>query len=119
MENLKTCKSCGQQYDYIDEPAEVKQGGDSICPTCWKEPKEPEMIEPDEAEFEEWLDEMYPEVEVYGQKHNTSYVLKEINPTAFRCAFADWASENERWECPACYKVHTSKEDAKDCCSES
>ena len=37
MEELKKvkCEWCGQIYDYIDEPKEVKEGGTHICPDCW------------------------------------------------------------------------------------
>jgi len=37
MEELKKvkCEACGQIYDYIDEPREVKEGGTYICPDCW------------------------------------------------------------------------------------
>ena len=33
--NMVICNSCDQEYDYADEPAEVKQGGTHICPDCW------------------------------------------------------------------------------------
>ncbi len=29
------CEACGTTYDYIDEPAEVKEGGTHICSDCW------------------------------------------------------------------------------------
>jgi len=37
MENLKICECCGKEYNYRDEPAEVKEGGIYICPECWAE----------------------------------------------------------------------------------
>ena len=37
MNNNKICECCGQEYDYSDEPKEVKEGGNNICPNCWNE----------------------------------------------------------------------------------
>ena len=34
-ENLVKCESCGKEYEYYTEPAEVKEGGTHICPECW------------------------------------------------------------------------------------
>lgn len=33
------CESCLDIYDYVDEPAEVKEGGTHICPECWAKPE--------------------------------------------------------------------------------
>jgi len=39
FDNLKKkkvkCEACGNMYEYIDEPQEVKEGGTYICPDCW------------------------------------------------------------------------------------
>lgn len=37
MQNLVTCESCDQQYEYYTEPAEVKEGGIHICADCWND----------------------------------------------------------------------------------
>ena len=36
-DNLVTCIVCQEQYDYIDEPAEIKQTSEHICAQCWEE----------------------------------------------------------------------------------
>lgn len=45
--------------------------------------------------FDEFLDECYPDVEILGDKYPLSTVLKEADPIKYRCAFGDWASEQE------------------------
>ena len=45
--------------------------------------------EKDEKEFEDQLNEIYGEVEICGMKFDSGYVLKELDPTAFRCALSD------------------------------
>jgi superfamily II helicase len=37
MDTTKTCECCATEYDYTTEPAEVKEGGQYICPECWNE----------------------------------------------------------------------------------
>lgn len=50
--------------------------------------------------FEEQLNEIYGEVEVCSYRYEAGSVLKEVDPTAFRCGCADFISENysEVWE---------------------
>jgi hypothetical protein len=37
----------------------------------------------------DWLDEVYPPVDV-GVTLSPSYVLRECDPTAYRCGLIDW-----------------------------
>jgi hypothetical protein len=34
---LVRCACCDTEYPYEDEPKEVKEGGQHICPECWEE----------------------------------------------------------------------------------
>ena len=43
-----------------------------------------------EARYCEMLDEVYPEVTIGSISFDPSRVLKELDPTAFRCGLADW-----------------------------
>ena len=39
----------------------------------------------------DFLDEVYPNLEIAGMRgYLTSNVLRKVDPTAFRCGFADW-----------------------------
>lgn len=40
--------------------------------------------------YNEFLDECYGETEIAGYHYQTSRVLKEIDPIAYRCGFSDW-----------------------------
>ena len=47
-----------------------------------------------ESLYNDWLDEVYPPVNV-GVTLSPSYVLRECDPTAYRCGLIDWLdSEN-------------------------
>jgi len=46
----------------------------------------------DECDFDELLDELYGEIEVCGYGYSSGYVLKEVDPTAYRCELNDWKS---------------------------
>lgn len=43
-----------------------------------------------EQRYCERLDEIYPECKIAGLTYSTSRALAEVDPTAFRCGFADW-----------------------------
>ena len=44
-----------------------------------------------ESMYCDFLDDVYPSLEIAGIRgYLTSSVLKEVDPTAFRCGFADW-----------------------------
>ncbi len=47
----------------------------------------------DESGYDDELDEIYGEVEICGYTYSSSYALKEVDPTAYRCGLADWRSE--------------------------
>jgi hypothetical protein len=40
--------------------------------------------------YRDMLDEIYGELEVAGLTYQTSRVLEEIDPIAFRCGLLDW-----------------------------
>lgn len=40
--------------------------------------------------FADFLDEIYGEVEICGHKYQSSSVLEEVDPIAYRCGFSDW-----------------------------
>lgn len=44
----------------------------------------------EEAAYDAFLDEVYPECNVAGLRYQTSRVLAEIDPTAYRCGKNDW-----------------------------
>jgi len=46
-----------------------------------------------ESAFEEQLDELEGAVSVCGLEYSPSYVLKEVDPTAYRCAVADFSDD--------------------------
>ena len=44
----------------------------------------------EEKVYDAFLDEVYPECEIAGYKYQTSRVLAEVDPTAYRCGKNDW-----------------------------
>ena len=45
--------------------------------------------------YDEMLDECHEDVKVCGMTYNTSRVLKEVDPIAYRCGFSDYTSHLE------------------------
>jgi len=50
-----------------------------------------------EAEFEELLDEIYEPVQMGSFEWSPSYVLKELDPVAFRCGVSDMLADDEQF----------------------
>lgn len=73
----------------------------------------------DESQYDDMLDDVYGDVEIAGLKYSTSHALKKVDPTAYRCDFVDWASnEPSRWQCSECDEEYDSEEEAEECCKE-
>ena len=56
--------------------------------------KQQEQIELDpddyETQFDEYLDESIPEIEIGSLTYSPSHVLKNVDPTAYRCSLIDF-----------------------------
>ena len=79
----------------------------------------------DEQEYQDILDEIYGDVEVCGMTYGSGYVLRELDPIAFRCGKSDYESEqdseNPRFECGVCgdeFDGNNAEEEAENCCQE-
>jgi len=48
-----------------------------------------------EKDFEEYLNDIYGDIDVLGVKYPAGYVLKEVDPIRFNVAFSDWLAEKE------------------------
>ena len=54
----------------------------------WFEPSD--YLSPDD--FDSYLDECEPTVEMMGMSYLPSFALKNLDPIAYHCAYADWCS---------------------------
>ena len=70
-------------------------------------------IEISEEEYEEMLNENYPEIDVLGCSYQAGYLLKEIDPIRFRCGMSE---EPIKYECGNCGKIYEDKDEAEECC---
>lgn len=73
---------------------------------------EVEEISADEETVLQSLDECYKPYKIGNLTFYPSQVLKECDPTAFRCMVSD---EPSRYRCP-CGEVFDDEESAKECC---
>jgi hypothetical protein len=70
-------------------------------------------------DYEEMLDDIYGEVSVCGYKYGSGQLLKEIDPTAFRCGKSDEESNHgDMWECSECNEQYEDETEANECCVE-
>ena len=73
------------------------------------------LIEYDESEVEDFLTEIYGQVDVCGYKYDSGALLKEIDPVAFRCVEADMPIS---WQCEKCCTTYEDEDEANECCAE-
>ena len=78
-----------------------------------------------DSEYEDYLDELYGEVEVCGCNYSAGRTLREVDPTAFRCGKSDYESEqdseNPRYACGECGEIFegdSAEDEAEECCEE-
>ena len=69
-----------------EEIAEVKKAIENFDPS--------EHVSEDE--FEEWLDEVYGDIDICGLNYRAAYALKEVDLTAYREAFNDYCDSRSR-----------------------
>jgi len=74
----------------------------------------------DEDEYEEWLNEVFPEeVSICGLLYSQSNSLKKLDYCAFREGYNNWINTFENvWECGECFCQHSSEDEAEECCKE-
>lgn len=70
----------------------------------------------DEKAFEETLNETWGDVQVCGLRYGAGYVLRHLDPIAFRCALSD---ESIVYCCGMCHAEFDMEDDAEECCIEA
>lgn len=67
--------------------------------------------------YDDWLDDTYWDVDICGMKMNAKNVLKEMDPTAYRCWLNDFAdSMDDEWVCDECWDTYDNELEAEECC---
>jgi peptidoglycan hydrolase CwlO-like protein len=54
----------------------------------------------DDSQYNDWLDEVYGEVEIAGMSYCTSRVLREIDPIAYNCVHSDYCETLDKTDFP-------------------
>ena len=52
-----------------------------------------------DEEYNEYLDNIFDEVEVCGMTYNVSYALKELDPIAYRCGKSEYEADFDLENC--------------------
>ncbi len=69
-----------------------------------------------EKKYEELLDEIYEPISIGYLTYHVGWVLRAVDPIAFRCFMLE---EPERWHCGECDTLYMDDEDAaEECCKE-
>jgi hypothetical protein len=89
------CPTCGSD-DFMRhlDGVGVEYGTDWVIEHLIREHCDP--IDEEEA-YEELLDECYPEVKIGDLTYSAGYVVKNVDPVAFRCGVADMLSDSETY----------------------
>ena len=74
------------------------------------------LIEYTEDQYEEFLDEIYPDgVDICGINYSAGRVFKLVDPVAFGCGMSTMP---QQWKCSECDSVHDDIEGAEECCND-
>lgn len=57
-------------------------------------------VEISDEQYDDMLDDIYGEVQIAGMTYSTSYALKELDPTAYRCGKSDFESGMDNTDDP-------------------
>jgi hypothetical protein len=65
--------------------------------------------------YDEMLNDVYGECEVAGMKYETAYVLKDLDPVAYRVGFNDWLdaelTDGNLFQDSKTYEIYSSDEE--------
>ena len=72
-----------------------------------------------EMQYNQMLDDIYPEIIIGNSRFNSSKILKELDYTTYRCGFIKWLDSLElRYLCSECKSCYDDYNDADNCCKE-
>ena len=71
-----------------------------------------------ENDYRDMLVETCEEVRVCGSTFSPADVLEEMDPTAFRCGFADYQEYETVYICDNCGEKHENELNAEFCCDD-
>ena len=84
-----------------------------------------EIIEPSYVERETITEEMYDDIldeqgdiHIGSLSYSPSYVLKNVDPTAYQCGLNDIQEYETVWSCPICDEEKDDEDEARYCCQE-
>ena len=82
-----------------------------------------EILEPLELkEVEKYTEEQYDDMlnDCYGEfmGYDAAYILRSVDPIAYRCGYADFQEYEDKYECPLCANIFDNYDDAKWCCQD-
>lgn len=81
-------------------------------------PEKEEREKYTEEEYEDILNEIYGDVEICGISFESARALKELDPIAFDCGFADYQEYETVYICPICGEEWEDEDEAMYCCQE-
>ena len=68
----------------------------------------------EEKQFDEFLDEIYDEVNVCGLEYYASYAFKEMDPVRYHCAYLDWCNDYDLGNIEEYKELEASLQEAED-----
>ena len=82
------------------------------------EPKEIDIEKYSEDDYCQSLNDCYGEVRLGSLVWDADYVLRELDPIAYRCGFSDFQEYETKYLCPICENQHDDYDEALWCCQQ-
>jgi hypothetical protein len=77
-----------------------------------------ELVELNEKEYENFLNEIYEDVNICEYNMSQGTILKKCDPIAFNTRLNNYNASNKEWRCTECESIYDYEEDANECCNE-
>lgn len=80
------------------------------------EPTSKEVEKYTESDYDDMLNECYPDYNIGGCNYRASDILKNVDPIAYQCGFNDYQEYETVYICPCCDLEYDDENEAKYCC---
>lgn len=61
--------------------------------------------------YNDFIDEITPEIKIWSLRYSPSHVLREVDPTAYRGGFVDWTDRMICADCGTEYSADVEEDD--------
>jgi len=121
-EQQEPCQQCGGSGQFVEFPkpkAKKKSNKKKVAKMEIEKFEDYDLDDYDTKKaYDDFLDEIYGDIEIGNSSFRPSQILEELEPTTYRVGFGDWVDSemdsNPKWICPICEELFDSEGEAEE-----